>query len=156
MEQGEVMGSRPITILLVEDSLAHAELVVRGLEDHPLAHTIYHVTDGQEALDYLFRTGIYTDPKNSPRPDLVLLDLRLPKIGGLDILEQIKTSKELQKIPVVILSTSGAEKDIELAYERHANSYVIKPNAFGNFKDLMQELGFYWLGWSRLPDPVAP
>lgn len=155
MEHADVVRRKPITILLVEDSLAHAELVCRGLESHPLAHTIYHVTDGQEALDYLFRQGCYADPEKSPRPDLVLLDLRLPKVNGLDVLEKIKTSKELQKIPVVVLSTSGADKDIELAYERHANSYMIKPSAFSNFKDLMEELGFYWLGWSRLPDSVA-
>src|SRR5215510_15205623 len=86
----------PLTILLVEDNLPHAELVKRGLETHAIANKIYHVSDGEAALAYLFRQGVYADPATSPRPHVVLLDLRLPKVSGLDVLREIKTNNDLR------------------------------------------------------------
>ena len=102
MPSEDVHGD-PLTILLVEDNLPHAELVKRSLEAHEIANKIYHVSDGEAALAYLFRQGVYADPATSPRPHVVLLDLHLPKVSGLDVLREIKTSNDLRTIPVVIL-----------------------------------------------------
>ncbi len=141
----------PLTILLVEDNPAHAELVFRSLENHQLASKIFHVTDGEAALDYLFRRGFYALPERSPRPHVILLDLRLPKIDGLEVLKEIKATPEVDKIPVVVLTTSAAERDVAKAYEFHSNSYLIKPVDFDQFINLMSQFGFYWLGWNHHP-----
>ncbi len=145
------MNGGPVTVLLVEDNVAHAELVLRSFEDHRIANKIYHVSDGEVALDYLFRRGDYADPVKSPVPHLVLLDLRLPKIDGLEVLKEIKSSKELEKIPTVIFTTSSAEMDVAKAYEYHANSYLVKPVNFEKFNQLMEDVGFYWLAWNCHP-----
>lgn len=147
---GEIKGE-PLTILLVEDNSAHAELVIRSFESQRVANKIYHVWDGEEALDYLFRRGNYADAEKSPRPNVVLLDLRLPKIDGLEVLREIKNCEGLKRIPVVVLTTSQAEIDASRAYDCHANSYLIKPLDFELFTKLMEELGFYWLGWNYNP-----
>lgn len=147
--ENEKLPGGPVIILLVEDNPDHAELVKRGLKEHRVANKIYHVSDGEEALDYLFRRGAYTDPEKSPRPHVVLLDLRLPKIDGLEVLKEIRTCKELDRIPVVILTTSGAEMDVARAYDAHVNSYLVKPVDFEKFSQLMNDLGFYWLAWNR-------
>jgi CheY-like chemotaxis protein len=143
--------SEPLIILLVEDNPAHAELVFRSLEGHDIANKIFHVSDGEAALDYLFQRGPYTLPERSPRPHVILLDLRLPKIDGLEVLKEIKSSSELYKIPVVVLTTSAAERDVVKAYELHTNSYLIKPVDFEQFINLMSHFGLYWLGWNHYP-----
>ncbi|MEM7351441.1 MAG: response regulator [Acidobacteriota bacterium] len=143
----------PFRILLVEDNQDHAELVMRSLEDHPMPNTVHHLSDGEAALDYLFRRGSFADEGQSPRPHIILLDLRLPKIDGLDVLKELRTAKELDEIPVIILSTSSADADVGKAYSNHANSYLVKPNDFQTFDDLMKALGFYWLGWNHFPGP---
>jgi CheY-like chemotaxis protein len=145
------MMGKPLTILLVEDNPDHAELVKRNLEEFQVANHIYHVEDGEAALDYVYRRGIYSGQKKFPRPDLVLLDLRLPRIDGLEVLKQIKRDLTLQAIPVVVLTTSDAEKDLAQAYEYHANSYVTKPVNFENFSRLLRDLGYYWLAWNKRP-----
>jgi CheY-like chemotaxis protein len=145
------MIGKPLTILLVEDNPDHAELVKRNLEEFQVANHIYHVEDGEAALDYVYRRGIYSGQKKFPRPDLVLLDLRLPRIDGLEVLKQIKRDLTLQAIPVVVLTTSDAEKDLAQAYEYHANSYVTKPVNFENFSRLLRDLGYYWLAWNKRP-----
>lgn len=147
------MNTQTYDILLVEDNPDHAELVMRSFEDHRVANQIHHLTDGEAALDYLLRRGTYADPEKSPRPHVVLLDLRLPKVDGLKVLEQIRASEGLEKIPVVILTTSHAEMDVGKAYEHHANSYLVKPLDFDKFTKLMDDLGFYWLGWNHYPWP---
>jgi CheY-like chemotaxis protein len=149
------MNGEPLTILFVEDNPDHAELVMRSFEDHRVANRIYHLPDGQAALDYLFRRGDFAQPEKSPRPHVILLDLRLPKVDGLEILEVIRDSEDLRTIPVVILTTSHAEMDVSRAYEYHANSYLVKPLDFEKFTKLMDDLGFYWLGWNHYPWPVA-
>ncbi len=141
----------PILILFVEDDPAHAEIALRNLGKSRLANKLVHVEDGQLALDYLFRQGKYADPKSSPRPHLVLLDLRLPKVDGLEVLEKIRNDKELSNLPVVILTTSDAESDIIKAYKYNANSYLVKPLDFNNFADLMESFGFYWLAFNKFP-----
>ncbi len=139
------------TILLVEDNPAHAEIVIRSFQDHHITNRIVHVLDGEAALDYLLHRGQFTGTQNSPRPRVVLLDLRLPKIGGLQLLHEIKTHEMLSSIPVVILTTSEAERDLALAYANHANSYLVKPVDFAKFSQLIDDLGIYWLDWNRQP-----
>lgn len=145
------MVGKPLSILLVEDNPDHAELVTRNLESAQVANRIIHVEDGAAALDYLFGRGSYEDCTTFPRPDLVLLDLRLPKIDGLEVLKVVKNDPGLRSIPVVILTTSEAERDMAMAYEYHANSYVTKPVDFALFNQLLRDLGFYWLAWNRRP-----
>ncbi len=144
-------NGKPVTVLLVEDNASHAELVIRSFEDHRIANRIHHVFDGEEALDYLLRRGDYADPAKSPMPHMVLLDLRLPRIDGLEVLKEIKSVKELEKIPTVIFTTSSAEMDVAKAYEYHANSYLVKPVNFEMFNQLMDDIGFYWLAWNHHP-----
>lgn len=145
------MRGEALTILLVEDNEDHAELVKRNFQHNCVANTIYHVKDGEEALDYLFRRGRYSDPRSSPKPHLVFLDLRLPKVDGIEVLREIKNSEALKTTPVVILTSSESDKDILKAYSSNANSYVVKPVDFQKFTQLMKDLGFYWLGWNENP-----
>jgi len=145
------MNGEPLTILLVEDNRDHAELVMRNMEEFQVANTIYHIEDGQTALDYLHGRGKYADRQQFPMPHLILLDLRLPKVDGLDVLKEVKNSDGLRAIPVVILTTSDAERDMAMAYEYHANSYVTKPVNFDDFSRLLRDLGFYWLAWNKHP-----
>jgi CheY-like chemotaxis protein len=149
------MKGEPIIILFVEDDLAHAEIVRRNFEISRVANRLIHVTDGQAALDYLNHQGEYSDPATSPRPGAILLDLRLPKVDGLEVLRQIKSDPKLLSIPVVILTTSKAEIDMVKAYALHANSYLVKPVDFTQFTQLMETFGYYWLAWNRCPD-LAP
>lgn len=141
----------PLDILLVEDNLDHAELIVRTFDENRVANKVHHVIDGEAALDFLFRRGKYADPEKSPRPHLILLDLRLPKVDGLDVLLEVKEDPDLKHIPVVVLTTSEAEGDVAGAYENHVNSYLVKPVDFAKFTKLMKDLGFYWLGWNVHP-----
>jgi CheY-like chemotaxis protein len=145
------MSGEPLTILLVEDNPDHAELVMRNMEDFKVANTIIHVEDGEAALDYLYGRGSYADRKQFPMPHLMLLDLRLPKVDGLEVLKEVKNNAGLKALPVVILTTSEAERDMAMAYEYHANSYVTKPVSFDDFSRMMRDLGFYWLAWNKRP-----
>ena len=145
------MEGEPLNILLIEDNLAHAEMVMRSLQEHHIANRVYHVLDGQTALDYLYRQGLFADPQSSPRPHLILLDLRLPRVNGLQVLKQIKNEPDLRTIPVVVLTTSDAERDITTAYDSYVNSYLVKPIDFEKFSNLIKDLGFYWLIWNRQP-----
>ena len=145
------MSGDAMTILFVEDNPDHAELVMRSFEDHRVANHIRHLSDGEAALDYLLRRGDFENPEDSPRPHLILLDLRLPKVDGLEVLREIRQHQELERIPVVILTTSYAEIDVTKAYRHHANSYLVKPLDFEKFTSLMKDLGFYWLSWNHYP-----
>ena len=116
-----------------------------------IANRLKHVWDGEEALDYLYRRGKFTDRSESPRPGVILLDLRLPKIDGLEVLNTIKADPDLRRIPVVVLTTSAAETDKIKAYESFANSYLVKPVDYTQFVALMQSLGYYWLAWNDYP-----
>jgi len=145
------MTGDPFLILLVEDDPAHAEIVRRNLEDARVANRLVHVSDGQQALDYLFHQGEYTDVDKCPRPGMVLLDLRLPKVDGLEVLRVAKADPKLSQIPIVILTTSAAESDMARAYECQANSYLVKPVDLTNFTAMMETFGFYWLAWNKFP-----
>jgi CheY-like chemotaxis protein len=146
------MIGEPLLVMLVEDNVDHAELVIRTLEEHHITNRVRHFLDGQSALDYLFRRGDFSDQQNSPHPHVILLDLRLPRVDGIDVLKAIKEDDDLKAIPVVVLTTSEAEKDVARAYYNHANSYLVKPVGFEEFKRLMDDLGFYWLGWNTHPE----
>lgn len=146
------MSVEPIVILLAEDDPAHAEIVRRNMEHSRIANHLIHVADGQAALDYLYRRQGFSDPASSPRPGLLLLDLRMPRVDGLEVLKTVKSDPELMRIPVVILTTSAAESDIARAYDHHANSYLVKPVDFTMFTSLMDALGFYWLVCNQVPE----
>ena len=145
------MIGEPILVMLIEDNIDHAELVIRTLEEHRIGNRVRHFLDGQSALDYLFRRGEFSESTDTPRPHVILLDLRLPRVDGIDVLKAIKEDADLKSIPVIVLTTSEAEKDVAKAYSNHANSYLVKPVGFEEFKRLMDELGFYWLGWNVNP-----
>jgi CheY-like chemotaxis protein len=147
------MIGEPILVMLVEDNVDHAELVIRTLEEHRIANRVRHFLDGQSALDYLFQRGEYQNRNEYVRPHVILLDLRLPRVDGIDVLKTIKEDENLKTIPVVVLTTSEAEKDVAKAYYDHANSYLVKPVGFDEFKRLMDDLGFYWLSWNTNPEP---
>ena len=143
------VSGAPLRILLVEDNPAHAELVIRSFKDHTLNSEIHHVMNGEMALDYLFRRSEYADPVKYPQPHVILLDIRMPKVSGLEVLKELKASEELRHIPVIILTTSDAEQDVSTAYHNYVNSYLVKPVEFDKFMQLMEELGFYWLNWNH-------
>jgi CheY-like chemotaxis protein len=145
------MNGQPLTILLVEDNPDHAELVMRNLEDFKVSNRVIHVDDGQKALDYLHGQGEYADRRTYPLPDLMLLDLRLPRVDGLQVLRQVKENADLRSLPVVILTTSDAERDLATAYDYHTNSFLTKPINFTEFSSLIRDLGFYWLAWNKRP-----
>lgn len=145
------MKGECVNILLVEDNEDHAELVRRSFEQHRIANVIHHVMDGEAALDFLFRRGGGPNSEKPSRPHVVLLDLRLPKVDGLEVLRAIRSSDELRTLPVVVLTTSQAEQDVARAYGEHVNSYLVKPIDFAGFTQMMEDLGFYWLGWNHYP-----
>ncbi len=149
------MRNEPKTILHVEDNADHARLVARCLRKQCLADNLHLVEDGETALDYLFRRGDYQDPEKSPRPDIILLDLRLPLVDGLEVLRTVKTTKCLQSIPAIILTSSEAGEDVAQAYQCHANSYLVKPVDFDELSQLISDLGAFWLGWNRQLRPVG-
>ena len=134
--------------LLVEDDQDHAEIVLHSIKQHDVPHTVDHVWDGVAALQYLRGEGEYASRK---LPDVVLLDLKLPKLDGLEVLESIKNDALLRSLPVVILTTSDAEIDRAKAYHSHANSYVVKPVDFKSFVALVEDLSVYWGEWNRGP-----
>lgn len=127
--------------LLVEDDDRHAKLIRRGLEDHHELSRLTRVRDGEEALAYLFRKEPFED---APRPDVVLLDLKLPRVDGFEVLARLKEDPDLRLIPVIMLTTSDNEIDRLKAYDHHANSYVVKPVDFEKFQKVVSDLGLYW------------
>ncbi|WP_245940058.1 response regulator [Stenomitos frigidus] len=137
-----------IEILLVEDSPSDAELTIETFNNSKVLNRIYVVEDGVEALDFLSRRGSYGD---APRPDLILLDLNLPKKNGREVFAEIKSSPELRTIPVVVLTTSAAEEDILRSYQLHANAYITKPVDFEQFTKVVKLIADFWFAAVRLP-----
>lgn len=136
-------------ILLVEDSSSDEELTLRALKKHNVATRVIVVRDGAEALDYLFARGAHAGRTAQDFPHVVLLDLSLPKIGGLEVLRQIRADERTKLLPVVILSSSSEERDLLGGYDSGANSYVVKPVDFSRFSDAVGQLGSYWLGLNQ-------
>lgn len=143
------MDEKILKILLVEDNADHAELVKRCFEQHKIPNTVLHMTDGESAVNFLLAKNEYSERNKTELPDLILLDLRIPKIDGLEVLVKIKETDELKNIPVVILTSSAHEKDILTAYENYVNSYLVKPLDYEKFSRLIDELGIYWLCWNK-------
>jgi two-component system response regulator len=141
-------------ILLVEDSPNDVELTLRALKRHNLADHVFVVRDGAEALDFMFATGVYADRAGLAKPRLVLLDLKLPKVDGIEVLRRFKADESSRRVPIVMLTSSAEERDITKTYDLGVNSYIVKPVAFENFAQAIVEVGLYWFGLNRAPyDP---
>jgi len=139
------MNNSELEILLIEDNINDAELAIRALRKNNVANHIIHLKDGVEALDFLFGTGLYEGRNINNKPKLILLDLKMPKMSGLEVLEKIKADKLTKKIPVVVLTSSKEHPDVEKAYLLGANSYIVKPVDFESFRKIVNEIGTYWL-----------
>lgn len=140
-----------IEVLLVEDNPHDLDLALRALRKHRIANSIHVVTDGEAALDFLFARGQYAGRSVNHQPRVVFLDLKLPKVDGLDVLRQLKSDERTRKIPIVVVTSSAEERDRVRSYDLGANSYVVKPIDFDSFVKTMADLGFYWLAVNRPP-----
>lgn len=142
-----------VEILLAEDSQHDAELTIRALKKHNMANNLVHVKDGEEALDFIFGRGRYEANKgNLHYPKVILLDIQMPKVNGIEVLQQLKGNPLTHNIPVVILTSSKEHPDVRLCYELGANSYIVKPVNFEGFAEAIRNLGFYWLLLNQPPD----
>lgn len=140
-----------IEILLVEDNRSDEELALHALKKNKIANRIHVVRDGEEALDYIFCRGTYSDRDFKNMPKLILLDLKLPKIDGIEVLRYIKSDARTQSLPVVVLTTSREEKDIVETYRLGVNSYILKPVDFDQFADAVRQIGLYWMLLNQPP-----
>jgi two-component system response regulator len=145
------INGRPAIILLAEDDPGDQELTRRALEEGAIHNELHIVTDGEAALDYLFRRGKYQNPATSPRPDLLLLDLNMPKVDGRQVLQRVRADTNLRRLAVVVLTTSQHEEDIIRTYELGANSYITKPMELRQFMQVIQALETYWFQIVVLP-----
>ena len=143
--------SAPTDILLVEDNLQDAELTIRALKQRNLANNIVHVIDGEAALDFLFGTGIYEGRNLLEQPKVVLLDLKLPKVNGIEVLRRLRADERTKLLPVVILTSSREDPDVIETYKLGVNSYIVKPVEFENFSEAVCSLGMYWLLLNESP-----
>lgn len=145
------MKGKPVDILLVEDNPDHAELTIKALNQNNVLNEVYVVNDGQEALDFMYHQGKYADEKDFPRPGLILLDIKLPKVDGIEVLKQLKDDPQFKSIPVIMLTTSDRDEEIAKSYAGGANSYVVKPMDFEEFMKKVRELKLYWTITNSLP-----
>ncbi len=145
------MKSKEVEILLVEDNPTDAELTLRALKKNNLANRVQVVTDGAEALDFIFASGVHKGRDINYKPRVILLDLKLPKVDGLEVLRRIKSDERTKNIPVVVLTSSKEEKDRVESYKLGVNSYIAKPVDFNQFTKSVSELGLYWLLLNELP-----
>ncbi len=145
----------PVEILLVEDSATDLELTLRALKKAKLANRIEVVRDGEEALDFLFARNQYASRSAEDKPRLVLLDLKLPKVDGLEVLKAVKSDPTTRSIPVVVLTSSNEQKDIVKSYDLGVNSYIVKPVDFDGFMSAVGDLGLYWLLLNAPSGPAA-
>jgi len=146
------MNEQSVEILLVEDNPDDIELAVRALKKHNLANHLEVVRDGQEALDFIFATGSYAHRTFGNGPKVVLLDLKLPKVDGLEVLRQIKADPRTRITPVVVMTSSSEERDMIESYQLGVNSYIVKPVDFEQFMEAVRTLGFYWLLLNQQPE----
>jgi len=140
-----------VDILLVEDNPADAELALRALKKNNLANHVTWVKDGEEALDFIFARGEFSQRQVENGPRVILLDLKLPKVDGMEVLRQVKRDPRTRVIPVVMLTSSREEKDVVESYQLGVNSYIVKPVDFGQFVDAVRDLGLYWLLLNQPP-----
>lgn len=147
----ETRERKALPILLAEDDPDDQMFAREALEASRLANALYIVEDGEELMDYLHRRGEYEDPTDSPRPGLILLDLKMPRMNGLEALEEIKSDSALRRIPVVVLTTSGVDEDISRSYDLGVNSFIRKPVTFEGLVEAVREIGRYWFQMVELP-----
>lgn len=147
----ETANGRIVEILLVEDNPNDAELTVRALKKHNLANRLHHVKDGAEALDFIFCNGAYAGRRVEETPKVILLDLKLPKVDGLEVLRRVKSDQRTKATPVVVLTSSREERDIVESYRLGVNSYIVKPVEFESFARAVSDLGLYWMLLNRPP-----
>lgn len=145
------MGYDSVKILLVEDNPNDVKLTLRALKKKNLVNDVKVVTDGAEALDYIFAKGQYSERDMNDFPRVIFLDLKLPKINGLEVLEKLKKNEKTRQIPVVVVTSSAEDSDLKKCYELGVNSYIVKPVDFESFVKAVSELGFYWLLLNRTP-----
>jgi len=143
-------GFEQVEILLVEDNPEDAEMTMRALRKRSLASQLHWVKDGEEALDYLFCSGPYAGRDRGRAPKLVLLDIKMPKVDGIEVLRRVKDS-DLRTIPVVVMTSSNEERDVVESYRLGVNSYIVKPVAFEAFLDTVSKIGLYWVLTNRVP-----
>ena len=151
MNETDLRSIKAVDILLVEDNATDAELCMRALKKHNLANNLVWVKDGAEALDFIFRTGAYAAVGNGVKPKVVLLDLRLPKVDGIEVLRRLKSDEATRDIPVAVLTSSKEDRDLKECYRLGVNSYIAKPVEFDQFADTIAKLGLYWLVINRVP-----
>jgi two-component system response regulator len=146
------MSENGVEILLIEDNPNDVELTLDALKQNNLANHIQVLRDGAEAIDFIFCEGAYSNRKISHQPKLILLDMKLPKVNGLEVLAKIRSDPRTRMIPVVILTTSGEERDMVDSYQLGVNSYITKPVDFEQFNEAVRYIGFYWLLLNKLPE----
>jgi len=146
------MNLNSVEVLLVEDNINDAELAIRELKKHSLSNNLFHVKDGEEALEFILATGRYEGKRDMQKPPkLILLDIQMPKVNGIEVLQQIKSDERTKSIPIVILTSSKEDPDIKKCYTLGANSYIVKPVNFVGFAEAIKNLGFYWLLLNQPP-----
>ncbi|MGV3630407.1 MAG: response regulator [Bacteroidota bacterium] len=143
---------KEVEILLVEDNVSDAELTIRALKKQNIANKLVHLKDGAEALDYLFGQGAFEGRNTDNVPRVILLDLKMPKVNGIEVLERIKADERTKKIPVVVLTSSKEDPDIQRCYDLGVNSYVVKPVDFDSFAKAVGNLGMYWVLLNQAPN----
>ena len=139
------MKNDEIEIVLVEDNPDDAELTIRALKKSNVSNNLIHLTDGAEALEFIFCTGKYSDRSVNIKPKLILLDLNMPKVSGIEVLQKIKSDDNTKTIPVVVLTSSQEDPDVQTCYKLGVNSYIVKPVGFANFTKAVSEVGLYWV-----------
>jgi len=146
------MSPYSVDVLLVEDNISDAELTIRELKKHNMANNLFHVKDGEEAIDFIFASGKFADSRDILfPPKVVVLDIQMPKVNGLEVLKKMKTDPRTKSIPVVILTSSKENPDIQNCYDLGANSYIVKPVNFEGFAEAIRNFGFYWVLLNQAP-----
>ncbi len=140
-----------VEILLVEDNPADAEMTLRALRRNNLSNRVHWVKDGEEALEFMFRTGAYAGRDPAATPKLVMLDIKMPKVDGIEVLRRIKANEETRTVPVVVMPSSNEERDVVESYRLGVNSYIVKPVQFESFLETVAKIGLYWVITNRVP-----
>jgi len=145
------MENKEVEIVLIEDNPSDAEMTIRALRKNNIANNLVHLKDGEEALEFIFGTGSFEGRNTANLPKVILLDLKMPKVDGIEVLKRIKADEKTKLIPVVVLTSSNQDPDISTCYKLGANSYIVKPVGFENFTKAIAELGMYWILLNKAP-----
>ena len=154
-DSNDIAPAEPVEILLAEDEPSDADLCMRALQRRKIANHIVWVKDGAETLDFLFARGPYASRTGTGRPRLLLLDIKMPKVDGFEVLRQIRADERLATMPVVIMTSSSEERNIVEGYHLGVNSYVAKPVDFGSFQQAVEDVGLYWMVLNKVPRPMG-